>query len=309
MDISAIASKIQVPAFAKKPLAKMAKHSPEILMAAGAGLVLGAGINACRQSLKARDILDEFHDDLDSVDAALNCAPDQYTDEDAKHDIKMIYVHTAVSFAKLYGPSVLVAMTGFGMIFGSHKILTDRNSALTMAYSNLLTAYTAYREKVIEELGAEKEFQLRSGYSKQDIEWTDEDGVSKSKKNAKVIDTGTTHSIYARIFDETCPSWSRSPMANATFLKAKQAYANDKLRAEGILFLNDVYSELGFPRTPEGQIVGWRYDPDDKSIDSFVDFGIYDKLFKSEEKRDFINGWEPCVWLDFNVDGVVYDKI
>ena len=96
-------------------------------------------------------------------------------------------------------------------------------------------------------------------------------------------------------------------------MKSKQAFANEKLKAKGHLFLNEVYESLGFPEVPEGQIVGWIYDPrkdiDGREGDDYIDFGFYDKVFTSEAVREFINGAEPCVWLDFNVDGVVWDLI
>ena len=155
---------------------------------------------------------------------------------------------------------------------------------------------------------------LRTGLEKADISVIDDEGNEVEVKSANVIhDDGSGHSIYAKIFDESNSNWSRNPVANLTFLRAQQNFANEKLRAEGYLFLNDVYQSLGMPRTSEGQIVGWVWDPN-KEIeghvgDDYVDFGIYNELYKDAAKRDFINAAEPCVWLDFNVDGVVYDLI
>jgi hypothetical protein len=89
------------------------------------------------------------------------------------------------------------------------------------------------------------------------------------------------------------------------FLRAQQQYANDKLRANGHLFLNEVYDMLGIPRTKAGQVVGWVYDAENPIGDNYVDFGIYD--IHRETVRNFVNGYERTILLDFNVDGNIWD--
>ena len=66
---------------------------------------------------------------------------------------------------------------------------------------------------------------------------------------------------------------------------------------------------LGIPKTAAGQQVGWIYDPKNPKHegDNFVDFGIYD--ISKEANRNFVNGYEKCVWIDPNVDGYILDKI
>ena len=64
---------------------------------------------------------------------------------------------------------------------------------------------------------------------------------------------------------------------------------------------------IGIPKTKAGQIVGWIYDEKNPVGDNFVDFGIYD--VNNEAKRDFVNGYERSILLDFNVDGNIWDKM
>ena len=87
----------------------------------------------------------------------------------------------------------------------------------------------------------------------------------------------------------------------------QQNYANEKLTAQGYLFLNDVYDMFGIPRTKAGQIVGWIYDEKHPEGDNYVDFGIYD--MNRESCRNFVNGYERTILLDFNVDGPILDLI
>ena len=99
-------------------------------------------------------------------------------------------------------------------------------------------------------------------------------------------------SVYARFFDKSSPVWSLSPELNLAFLKCQENFANDKLRIQGILFLNEVYDMLGLPRTKAGQVVGWVALPD--TVLTLISFNI------PETGSDVF-------LLDFNVDGVVVD--
>lgn len=69
------------------------------------------------------------------------------------------------------------------------------------------------------------------------------------------------------VFDESNPNWSDQPGQNMMFLKSVQDFANDELRAQGYLTLNEVYKLLGFEQTEEGALSGW-------TKDAFVDFGL-----------------------------------
>lgn len=313
-------SKVKVPTSVSKLGLKCQKHAPEIMVVAGVVLVIGGTIVACKQTLKAHEILEQANSDLKDIEQAKIVAADptkeiEYTNDDARKDRMRLYVKTGAKLVKCYGPAILATVAGLGLMLGAHKVLKARNAALAVAYSNLLTNFNQYRKRVEDEVGVEKERLLSAGAEKMDVSVENEDGDVKKVKNAIVVhDDGSTHSIYAKIFDEANVNWSRNPVSNLTFLRAQQNYANDKLRADGYLFLNDVYQLLGFPRTTEGQIVGWVFDPkkeiDDGCRDNYVDFGIYDVLYKdAAAKRDFINAVEPCVWLDFNVDGVMYNLI
>ena len=312
-------SKIKIPASINKLKLLTKKHAPEIMVISGTVLVVGSAVLACKQTLKAHEILEAANSDLKDIERAKIEAQDptkelEYTDKDARKDRMVLYRQTGFKLAKVYGPAIIGGAVGLGLMLGAHKMLHNRNTALAVAYSNLLTNFNQYRKRVANEIGESGEKLLSAGAEMRDMEATTEDGEVKKVKNAMVVhDDGTTHSIYAKIFDEANSNWSRNPGSNLTFLRAQQQFANDKLRAEGYLFLNDVYQMLGFPRTTEGQIVGWIFDPrnevDGENRDNYVDFGIYDALYKDQAKRDFINAAEPCIWLDFNVDGVMYNLI
>ena len=171
--------------------------------------------------------------------------------------------------------------------------------ALTAAYAAVDEAFKRYRERVVEKYGEEEDRNLR--YESEEIEYIDEKG--KTKKVLRASDENE-HSMYARFFDEYSPSWSKEPEYNYVFLRCQQNWANDMLRARGHLFLNEVYDMLGINRSRAGSVVGWLIGDEG---DNQIDFGIFDP--NNESARDFVNGREGSILLDFNVDGVIYDKI
>ena len=89
------------------------------------------------------------------------------------------------------------------------------------------------------------------------------------------------------------------------YLRSQQNLANDKLKANGYLFLSDVYDQLGIKRTKMSQIVGWIYKPEgNENGDNFVDFGILETNRETED-----GGYEKAILMEFNVDGPILDLI
>ena len=162
---------------------------------------------------------------------------------------------------------------------------------------------------MVERFGKELDKELRYNIKAKEIENVVVDENGKETIEKEVVNTidNLEHSEYAKFFDEGCPDWQKDPEFNLMYLRKQQEWANECLRNKGHLFLNEVYDMLGIPRTQAGQVVGWIFDEKNPNGDNFVDFGIYDVT--SERKRAFVNGFERCILLDFNVDGVIYDMI
>lgn len=271
------------------------KHSPVVLFGAGVIGITATVVLACRATLK----LDEHVNETETRIKAIESNKD-LTDKARHKEIVFVRSTAAIETAKLYGPSVLIGVASVFALTGSHVILTKRNTALGAAYAVLDRGMKEYRQRVIEKYGEEEDRDLRHGYQMVEVVDETEDGpvVSTVKR------TIGKHSIYARYFDEGNKNWQRAQGYNQLFIQSQQQYANQRLHSYGYLFLNDVYESLGMPRTPEGQLVGWVMNGNG---DSFVDFGVFrDNAFKGQL---FVNGDERSVLLDFNVDGVVYDKI
>lgn len=287
------------------------KHSPEILAGIGVVGVVASTVLACKATMKINDVLEDAKDQLDKVKEVVNdpAYAGQYNEEDAKKDTAIIYVQKGVEIVKIYLPAITLGAVSLGCLLASNNILRKRNAALGAAYATLDKSYKTYRNRVAERFGDEVEKEIRYGIKAEKVEKTviDENGNEVTvEEETKVMDPNL-YSDYARFFDEASSYWQKDPEYNLMFLKAQQQYANDLLKTRGRLFLNEVYELLGIEKSKAGQIVGWVYDPVNPVGDNFVDFGIYD--MSKERVRAFVNGYEPNILLDFNVDGNVWDAM
>ena len=301
---------------------KFKKHSPEILVVAGVVGVVGSTIMACKATTKVNDILDDTKDQLDKIHEAgerlengetlMLKDGEEYTVEQNKKDLTIVYAQTALKFAKLYAPSVIIGGLSITAILTGHNITRKRNIALAAAYTAVDKSFKEYRGRVVERFGEALDKELKYGIKSKEVDEvvTNEDGTeSVVKKTVDVVDATNPMNVseYARFFDDGCAGWTKDPEYNLMFLRDQQRYANDLLKSKGHLFLNEVYDLLGIPRTKAGQIVGWIYDEKHPNGDNFVDFGIYDT--NKTANRDFVNGYERTILLDFNVDGNIWDQM
>lgn len=281
------------------------KHSPEILMTAGIVGTVASTVLACKATTKVSKILEEKNNTVEKIHECVEDGAYDYTVEDSKKDLTIVYAQTGVKLVKLYAPAIALGVVSIGSIVMGHKILKKRNIALAAAYTVVDKGFKDYRKRVVERFGEEIDKELRYNIKAEEIEveTTDENGNKVTKK--EIVNRVGEHSDYARFFDASCEGFTKSPEYNLMFLKRQQDWANEKLRTQGYLFLNDVYGMLGMQKAPYGQIVGWVYDEKNPKGDNYVDFGLYDA--NDENKRRFVNGLEQVVLVDFNVDGNIYD--
>lgn len=283
------------------------KHSPEILLVTGITGVVTSAVMACKATTKVDAIVEETKKSIDMIHEDMeagNICDVEYTEEDGKKDLAIVYIQTGVKFAKLYGPSVLLGLTSIGCILASNNIIHKRNVALSAAYTAIDRSFKGYRSRVIERFGESMDRELRYNIKTQEVKETvvdEETGKKKTVKSTASVVDPNTYSDYARFFDEYCAGWTKDAEYNLMFLRQQQNYANELLKSRGHLFLNEVYDMLGIDRTKAGNIVGWIYDEKNPIGDNFVDFGIY--VLDNEKARDFVNGRERSILLDFNVDG------
>ena len=241
----------------------------------------------------------------------------EYTPKDARKDITLAYAVTCGKLIRLYAPAVALGAFSLGAVFASNDILRRRNVALAAAYTAVDESFKKYRKRVIEKFGETLDTELKNGVKTVEVkkEIEGEDGKKKKvKEPLTVLDSEDELSEYAVIFDERNPNWENGGSDfNKWRLNMIQSHANDQLRRDGYLYLNDVYKLLGFEPTKAGQVVGWVYDPDSENSrgDNYVDFGVQEvypavKLDPDQPAPD-LDDIDPIFILDFNVDGNIWD--
>lgn len=296
------------------------KHSPEILTVVGSASVIVSMVMVGKATTKINPILEETKENIERVhegsekgevkavvNGEVTMVP--YSEKDAQKDLAIYYAQGAVKLAKLYAPAVLVGASGLMCLWSANNLLHKRNAALTAAYATAHKSLKEYRGRVVERFGKDLDRELMYNVKAKEIEETvvNEDGTEQTVKKTVDVANPDYNSIYARFFDESCRGWTKSPEDNLRCLKMVQSWANRKLQSQGYLYLNDVYEALGIPKTKAGHVVGWIYDEVHPVGDNFVDFGIYDLY--NEKAREFVNGYERTILLDFNVDGNVWEMM
>lgn len=289
---------------------KLKKHSPEILIAAGVVGVVASTVMACKATTKVGKIIDKAKDDVNEIhkatESGITNAGETYSADDSKKDLAVVYVQTGVKLAKLYAPSVAVGTIAITSIVASHNILRKRNVALAAAYATVDKSFKEYRNRVVERFGAEVDKELKNNIKAkkfEDVVTDQETGKEKKVKTTTNI-ANPTVSDYTLFFDEKCKAWENDYNYNLMFLRGQQQFANDKLRADGFLFLSDVFDMLGIQRTKLSQTVGWIYDPENQHGDGFIDFEILETNRETED-----GSYEPAILLNFNVDGPILDLL
>ena len=291
---------------------QLKKHSPEILVVAGVVGTVTSAVLACKATTKLHAVLDDTKERIDMFHQGVEDGKVQsevdgevvvvdYTEEDCTRDITITYAQTGLKLAKLYAPAVLLGAASITSILVGHNILRKRNLALAAAYTAVDTGFKQYRGRVVERFGDKLDKELLYNIKAKEVEETvvDENGKEKTvKKTVEVADSVGSLSPYSFCFDETSSCWVRDAERNKFFLSRQQDYANEMLKSKGYLFMNEVLDMVGIPRCRAGQTVGWLYNGDG---DGYVDFGIMD--IRHEANRNFVNGLEKSVWLNFNVDG------
>ena len=290
------------------------RRSPEILTVLGCGGVGVALVMSCKQTLKAESVIEAAEEKLDKIEKVENGeieVHEEYTEEDGRSDRRIVYSAAIKKLIKIYAVPAMVFILSIASIFAGNRVLRTRNLQLAAYAAGIKEAYDNYRQRTIAKYGEDVDRELRYGIKAEEymVAETLPDGSEGVVKTVTRNAVGPDQpSEFARFFDSSCLGYTDDPELNLIFLKKQQSVANERLRSWGHLFVNEVYDMLGIQRTAAGNIAGWIYDEKNPIGDNYVDFGIYDDSF-SKRNRAFVNGYEPVILLDFNVDGNILDKI
>lgn len=202
----------------------ISRNSPAILTGLGCAGVLTTAILTGRATLRASEILKME-------------APDEQLP--ATEIVKLTW--------KVFIPPVLVGASSITCIIGANTINTHRNAALAALYSLSETAFREYKEKVVEEIGRNKELKVRDSIAQDRV-------TTNPVGDRTIIFTGNGEVL---CYDALCDRYFKSSPEK---IRQQVLEFNEDLRNDMWLDLNDLYYAIGLPSTKLGNQVGFDMD-------------------------------------------------
>ena len=293
------------------------RKSPELLIASSILAAMASILLASKATLRAESIVGVSNKKIAKVKEKMNddnlLANNKYSIEQGRKDLVKLYSKLSWELTKLYGPAAITFLMSVASILSSHKVMKGRNLALAAAYTTLENGYRNYRSRVKDKIGeiAENEIYKNIYPDKKKVLVSDGKGGFKEVEEEVKNPHLEPNSDYTYLFDESNPDWTKSGRMNIDFLLVREKFLNMKLKAQGYLFLYDVYDSLGIDAGQLGEkklqasrVVGWIYDLNDPTRDNYVSFGLADELGNlTEEAMEMVRAGERSVWLEFNPDG------
>lgn len=289
-------------------MARISKHAPTILSVTASVGVVATGYLAWQAGTRFEDCEGR---DWDRRKECIRNA-DQIADEDVRKIEMKNRILFILDTAYTCAPAAIVGASTIAMIYFSNSISKKRLAAVGAAYTVLQTAFDDYKKSMVTALGEETVAKITRpklpNYDK-----TAEEILSSDNKSdaAAVVDAVlasiTDLSPYARIItEESSNCWDTSEDYTSENLAAIQLWANRRLERKGHLFLNEVFDQLGLSRTREGAVVGWIKNSE--VGDGYVSFGDFDSNTYRVPSDDY-SRVDTNFIIDFNVDGMIWDKI
>lgn len=288
-------------------VARISKHAPTILSVTASAGVIATGYLAWKAGTRFEDVEGR---DWDRRKECLRNA-DTIPDEDVPKIERKNRILFILDTVHTIAPAAIVGAATITMIYFSNSISKKRLAAMGAAYATLQTAFDGYKRTMVEALGKESVDKILKpklpnvGKSAEEILSSDNKSDAANVSDA-VVNSLKALSPYARIIaEESSTCWDPNEDYTSQNLAAVQLWANRRLERKGHLFLNEVFDQLGLSRTREGAVVGWLKNGEG---DGYVSFGDFDASIYRVPSDNYTRVDSNFI-VDFNVDGVIWDRI
>lgn len=229
------------------------RNSPEILSAFG---VVGIGATAyltAKASFTAARMIDEE----ESANGTAETSTERF-----KERTKLVW--------KLYIPAAISGGVSAFCIVNANHVSGKRIAAAASAYSMTERAFSDYREKVVEQIGKNKEQKIRDEIVQKKIEDT-------PPKNVVVLGNG--HVLCCELYT------GRYFKSDMETLKKAQNEINYKVNNELYVRLDEFYDLIGLEQTSMSTSFGWDSEKGHLEL---------------EFCPVFAEGGEPCLAFEYN---------
>lgn len=232
---------------------KLSEHSPEILTGIGITGLLSTTVLAVKATPKALQLIDEKKEEMNT---------DELTNTEV---VKTCW--------KCYIPAAVTASVSVACLIGANSVNSKRNAVLATAYKLSESAFSEYKEKVIETIGEKKEEEVRDKIAKGRIE-------KNPVESNEVIITGKGDVL---CYDIVSGRYFKSDVDK---IRKAENTLNKKLMNDMYCSLNEFYDLIGLPFTQMGFELGWNVN------DSLVEIEFSTQLSEDDT---------PCVVIQYSV--------
>lgn len=262
-------SKTDVTKYFKTAKQFTKERSPEILTGIGIAGMITTTILAVKATPKALQLIEEEKNRR--TDKILEgMSPNE--DENCWQVVKLKPIEVAKVAWKPYIPAVLLGASSVACLIGANSVHARRQAALYSAYKLSETAFTEYRDKVLETVGEETEKEVRDKVAKDKVE---KNPASKTE----IYMTGKGESLfYDPISDRHFMSDIETIRKIVNDLNYAMGYGS-----EMYVSLSQLYDELGLKHTSISDNIGWN-----------IRDGLIEPDFSSQ-----IDEGKPCIVLDW----------
>jgi hypothetical protein len=271
-------------------------HSSDLKMGIGTGGVIGGTVFLCKETVKAKAIMDEYREAKDGL---------------KDKELRNLKLRTAGKIVVNYLPGAILEGAGLASMWSGYSDVKAAFVGIGIAYSGLQEFVDKYREGVRETYGEEADEKLAYQFRTEEVVVQDENGEEHTE-TVRIYphDASKMPSQYARYFCYgEADGAERSHEYNGKFLGLQQDLMNGYFRAHKKFMLNDCYDMLGIKRSKAGNHVGWVYDPNAPVGDNDIDLRIREVYREKFDSAGNPDGWERVWMIDPNVDGMVEDKM
>lgn len=210
------------------------KNAPAILAGVAAvGLVVTA-VSAYKAGIKASNILKDHKLKMKETSN--------------KEEEKILYKETAKKMAPVVVAPIILGVTSIGCIFGSLSVSSRRIAALSAAYSISETALKDLDGQMKKILGEKKTREVKDAITKEKM------NNGESTKDSTVIITGNGDVLCKDMYS------GRYFTSNGEKIGRAINWASNEVRISMYVSLNEFYDQLGLPRIPLGDDLGWNAD-------------------------------------------------
>lgn len=262
-------------------------HASEIEAIAG-GLFIGAGmISIIKNADEISSVNAEVRNDRLAKEEIELSGSWEEQGETKNHYIMRTTKNHTIGYIKSTWKGVGLTAIGIGLFALSNTTLHRQIEAISASLAATTMSYNQYRQRVIDDMGEEKDYQYYTGGVMKTVEMKD-DGTVIETTTPIAVEDDRVYIPHSFFFDASNSNYTDNAFKNRTFLEQCLYFINKRLEIDGFMTENDMREVLGAPKTIAGQASGAFYKNPDGTINT-ISFGIEDNTLAAQAFRDGTN--------------------